>query len=163
MLCLWNFPHYRHWLIDWFDWSIRQRSQRWGEAGGHADGGSFHRPDEVPQDENAGTSSSLFTLQAFTAASFPFAVRVQRVCAAGGDPAAGEGDHHLQAVFQELELNVSPILLWKTVCIGRTGSIVYWKHSIFLCALIVRAYLWATDGEGLVLLESENATFFLKK
>lgn len=35
------------------------------------------------------------------------AVSVYVPCAAGGDSATGEGDHHLQAVLQELELNIS--------------------------------------------------------
>lgn len=30
--------------------------------------------------------------------------KVSVCCAAGGDTATGEGDHHLQAVLQELEL-----------------------------------------------------------
>lgn len=33
--------------------------------------------------------------------------KVSVLCATGGDPAAGEGDRHLQTVLQELELNIS--------------------------------------------------------
>ena len=51
----------------------------------------------------------IITSAVFTVASLCIeqAVSVSVSCAAGGDPATGEGNHHLQAVLQELELNTS--------------------------------------------------------
>lgn len=111
--------------------SIRKRSKCWGEAVGPEDGRQIHRSDELSQDENSGLSP-FRALRSFVNTSLMLLWPAGTDCAAGGDPAAGKGDHHLQAVLQKLELNISTEELVACAYINMQRSTLFFNMH-FIC------------------------------
>lgn len=75
---------------------------------------------------------SRFTV---TSLCIQYAIKVNVHCAAGGDSATGEGDHHLQTILQELELNISwEHLHWRRSCISENRQhLIQDIFHFFIC------------------------------